>query len=55
MRNKELVQRKLRNLKGLLSQLDSFINRGGTIQEINQKQTEVKDLLGEIDRLIDRE
>jgi len=55
MRNKELVQRKLKSLKGLLSQLDSFINRGGTIQEINQKQIEIKDLLDEIDRLIDRE
>ena len=43
MRNKELVLRRLRTIDGMMKRLDSLINRGGNIQEVNVLQREINE------------
>ena len=55
MRNKPLVQNRLRTLQGQLKQLDMQIHRGGNRTSINEAQRAVEETVQDIVDIIERE
>jgi len=55
MRNKNLVQNRLRTLQGQLKTLDMQIHRGGSRENINEAQRTVTETLQDIVDIIERE
>lgn len=55
MRNKQLVQNRLRTLQGQLKQLDMQIHRGGDRATINESQRAVEETVQDIVDIIERE
>ena len=55
MRNKSLVQNRLRTLQGQLKQLDMQIHRGGSRTSINESQRAVEETVQDIVDIIERE
>ena len=55
MRNKPLVQNRLRTLQGQLKQLDMQIHRGGNRTSINEAQRAVEETIQDIVDIIERE
>ena len=55
MRNKNLVQNRLRTLQGQLKTLDMQVHRGGTRTSINEAQRNVEESVQEIVDIIERE
>ena len=55
MRNKQLVQNRLRTLQGQLKQLDMQIHRGGNRESINESQRAIEETVQDIIDIIERE
>jgi DNA-binding FrmR family transcriptional regulator len=55
MRNKKLVQNRLRTLQGQLKKLDMQIHRGGDRTTINEAQRAVEETVQDIVDMIERE
>ena len=55
MRNKKLMQNRLRTLQGQLKQLDMQIHRGGDRGSINAAQRSVEETVQDIVDIIERE
>ena len=55
MRNKSLVQNRLRTLQGQLKQLDMQIHRGGDRTSINEAQRAVEETVQDIIDIVERE
>lgn len=55
MRNKNLIQNRLRTLQGQLKKLDMQIHRGGNRTTINEAQREVTETVQDIVDIIERE
>ena len=55
MRNKQLVQNRLRTLQGQLKQLDMQIHRGGDRATINEAQRAVEETVQDIVDIVERE
>jgi len=55
MRNKSLVQNRLRTLQGQLKKLDMEIHRGGNRTSINEAQRTVEETVQDIVDMIERE
>ena len=55
MRNKSLVQNRLRTLQGQLKKLDMEIHRGGDRTSINETQRTVEETIQDIVDMIERE
>ena len=55
MRNKQLVQNRLRTLQGQLKQLDMQIHRGGSRESINESQRAIEETVQDIVDIIERE
>ncbi len=55
MRNKQLLQSRLGKLNGLIQRQDMNVNRGGSRQEYNTTQIEIKELLQDIMDIVERE
>ena len=55
MRNKPLVQNRLRTLQGQLKTLDMQIHRGGTRDGINEAQRNTVETLQDIIDIVERE
>jgi len=55
MRNKTLVQNRLRTLQGQLKKLDMQIHRGGTRTQMNEEQRNIEESVQEIVDIIERE
>ena len=55
MRNKQLVQNRLRTLQGQLKQLDMQIHRGGSRDGINTAQRAIEETVQDIVDIIERE
>ena len=55
MRNKQLIQNRLRTLQGKLKKLDMHIHRGGSREDINAAQREVNELVQDLVDIVERE
>tara|TARA_R110001632_G_scaffold130828_1_gene244933 strand:+ start:576 stop:746 length:171 start_codon:yes stop_codon:yes gene_type:complete len=55
MRNKPLLQNRLRTLQGQLKKLDMQVHRGGTRDGINEAQRNITETLQDIIDIIERE
>jgi len=55
MRNKKLVQKRLRTLQGQLKTLDMQIHRGGSREGINEAQRTITETVQDIVDIIERE
>ena len=55
MRNKKLIQNRLRTLQGQLKKLDMHIHRGGTRDSINASQREINETLQDLVDIVERE
>ena len=55
MRNKSLVQNRLRTLQGQLKQLDMQIHRGGNRTSVNESQRAIEETVQDIVDIIERE
>ena len=55
MRNKSLVQNRLRTLQGQLKKLDMQIHRGGDRTSINEAQRSVEETVQDIIDIVERE
>ena len=55
MRNKQLVQNRLRTLQGQLKKLDLQIHRGGNRTTINSAQREIEETVQDLVDIIERE
>ena len=55
MRNKQMLQNRLGKLNGLIQRQDMNVNRGGTREEYNNTQIEIKELLQDIMDIVERE
>ena len=55
MRNKKLIQNRLRTLQGQLKKLDMHIHRGGTRDSINATQREINEVLQDLIDIVERE
>ena len=55
MRNKSLVQNRLRTLQGQLKKLDMQIHRGGNKTTINEAQRAMEETVQDIVDIIERE
>ena len=55
MRNKQLVQNRLRTLQGQLKKLDMQIHRGGDRTSINEAQRTVNETVQDIVDIVERE
>lgn len=55
MRNKQLMQKRIQTLSGLLKKLDMAIHRGGTKDQINAIQREIVALVQDISDITERE
>ena len=55
MRNKQLVQNRLRTLQGQLKKLDLQIHRGGDRTSVNAAQRELEETVEDLVDIIERE
>ena len=55
MRNKQLVQNRLRTLQGQIKKLDMQIHRGGDRTSINEAQRAVEETVQDLVDIIERE
>ena len=55
MKNKKLVQNRLRKLQGQLKKLDMNIHRGGNRTTINASQKEIEETVQDIVVIIERD
>ena len=55
MRNKQLVQNRLRTLQGQLKKLDLQIHRGGDRTSVNAAQRELEERVQDLVDIIERE
>ena len=55
MKQKQLVQNRLRKLQGQLKKLDMNIHRGGNRTTINEAQREIEETVQDIVDIIERE
>ena len=55
MRNKKLVQNRLRTLQGQLKKLDLQIHRGGDRTSVNAAQRELEETVQDLVDIIERE
>tara|TARA_B100000900_G_C20541162_1_gene700529 strand:- start:870 stop:1043 length:174 start_codon:yes stop_codon:yes gene_type:complete len=55
MRNKQLIQNRLRTLQGKFKKLDMHIHRGGSREEINATQREINETLQDLIDIVERE
>ena len=55
MRNKQLVQNRLRTLQGQLKKLDMQIHRGGDRTSINEAQRAVEETVQDLVDIVERE
>ena len=55
MKNKKLLQNRLRKLQGQLKKLDMNIHRGGNRTTINNSQKEIEETVQDIVDIIERE
>lgn len=55
MRNKKLVQNRLRTLQGQMKTLDMQIHRGGDRTQINEAQRRLEETVQDIVDIIERE
>ena len=55
MRNKQLVQNRLRTLQGQIKKLDMQIHRGGNRTTINEAQRTIEETVQDIIDIIERE
>ena len=55
MRNKSLVQNRLRTLQGQLKKLDMQIHRGGDRTTINEAQRAVEETIQDLVDIVERE
>ena len=55
MRNKQLVQNRLRTLQGQLKKLDMQIHRGGDRTSVNAAQRELEETVQDLVDIIERE
>ena len=55
MRNKQLVQNRLRTLQGQLKKLDMQIHRGGDRATINEAQRSITETIQDIVDIVERE
>ena len=55
MRNKQLVQNRLRTLQGQLKKLDLQIHRGGDRTSVNAAQRELEETVHDLVDIIERE
>ena len=55
MRNKKLVQTRLRTLQGQLKKLDLQIHRGGNRNTINEAQRSIEETVQDLVDIIERE
>jgi hypothetical protein len=55
MRNKQLVQNRLRTLQGQLKKLDLQIHRGGDRTSVNAAQRELEETVQDLVDIIERE
>ena len=55
MRNKQLVQNRLRTLRGQLKKLDLQIHRGGDRTSINAAQRDLEETVQDLVDIIERE
>ena len=55
MRNKQLVQNRLRTVQGQLKKLDMQIHRGGNKTSINEAQREINNTIQDLVDIIERE
>ena len=55
MRNKQLIQNRLRTLQGQLKKLDLQIHRGGDRTSVNAAQRELEETVQDLVDIIERE
>ena len=55
MRNKQLLQNRLRTLQGQLKKLDMHIHRGGNRTSINEVQREINETIQDLVDIVERE
>ena len=55
MRNKQLIQNRLRTLQGQLKKLDMEIHRGGNQTSINEAQRTIEETVQDLVDIIERE
>ena len=55
MRNKQLVQNRLRTLQGQLKKLDMQIHRGGDRTSINEAQRAIEETVQDLVDIVERE
>ena len=55
MRNKQLVQNRLRTLQGQLKKLDMHVHRGGNRETINAAQREITETVQDLVDIVERE
>ena len=55
MRNKKLIQNRLRTLQGQLKKLDMQIHRGGDRTSVNAAQRELEETVQDLVDIIERE
>ena len=55
MRNKQLVQNRLRTLQGQLKKLDLQIHRGGDRTSVNAAQRELEETVQDLVDIVERE
>ena len=55
MRNKQLIQNRLRTLQGQLKKLDMEIHRGGNQTSINEAQRAIEETVQDLVDIIERE
>jgi DNA-binding FrmR family transcriptional regulator len=55
MRNKQLLQNRLRTLQGQLKKLDMQVHRGGNKESINEAQRAIEETVQDIVDIVERE
>tara|TARA_Y100001972_G_C7629301_1_gene315811 strand:- start:575 stop:745 length:171 start_codon:yes stop_codon:yes gene_type:complete len=55
MRNKQLIQNRLRTLQGQLKKLDMQIHRGGSRTTINEAQRAIEETVQDLVDIVERE
>lgn len=54
-RNKELVDRRFTNIKGLVRQLDQLVKRGGNINDFKKTIKRLDETIEELESIIEQE
>lgn len=54
-RNKELVDRRFTNIKGLVRQLDQLVKRGGNINDFKNTIKRLDETIEELESIIEQE